>query len=59
MPFTTAHGGGAVDSLVFTQNEKYMISSGSDGIGRLWDITSGNSILEYKGIRAPKVKGIF
>ncbi|KAI8099577.1 WD40-repeat-containing domain protein [Halteromyces radiatus] len=43
------HGGLAVSSVRITKNEKYILTAGMDSSLRLWDISSGKLMMEYKG----------
>ncbi|CAO3599577.1 unnamed protein product [Absidia cylindrospora] len=44
------HGGGmAISSIRLTRNEKYVLTAGMDSCLRLWDISSGKPVMEYKG----------
>jgi WD40 repeat protein len=42
------HPGGA-DDAAFSADGKYVLSSGVDGIARLWDVVSGNEVRRFTG----------
>ncbi|TPX38043.1 hypothetical protein SmJEL517_g00048 [Synchytrium microbalum] len=44
-----AHGGASVSSIVFSKSGRYLLSSGQDSIGRLWDVTMGRPVCTYEG----------
>jgi cleavage stimulation factor subunit 1 len=46
---STAHGGAPVSSISFTKNGKHILSTGLDSVRRLWDVTSGRTVLNYEG----------
>ncbi|XJO75133.1 hypothetical protein BDV3_005853 [Batrachochytrium dendrobatidis] len=48
------HNGGILNglpatSIVFSKNSKYLLSTGMDSVGRLWDMTSGKVLVSYQG----------
>lgn len=44
-----AHGGMAVSSVRVMGNERYVLSAGLDSIMRMWEVSSGKMVMEYKG----------
>jgi cleavage stimulation factor subunit 1 len=44
-----AHSGASVTHIEFSKSGKYILSSGLDSIGKVWDITSGKVVTEFKG----------
>lgn len=48
-----AHSGYPVHSLSFSLSQRYLISSGGDGISRLWDLRMGRELVKYSsGLRS-------
>jgi cleavage stimulation factor subunit 1 len=47
--FVKAHGGFAVTCIEFSKCGKYLLSSGLDSVGRLWDLGSSSVLVEFKG----------
>lgn len=44
-----AHSGSPVTSVEFSKDGKFILSTGLDSIGKLWDISSCTTIVEFKG----------
>lgn len=44
-----AHNGSAVTGIEFSKSGKYLLSTGNDNMGVLWDLTSGQVIVKYSG----------
>ncbi|KAJ1612950.1 WD repeat protein [Cryptosporidium canis] len=48
-----AHGGLPVHSLSFSLSQRYLLSSGGDGVARLWDLRMGKELVRYSsGLRS-------
>ncbi|KAH8585246.1 WD repeat [Cryptosporidium sp. chipmunk genotype I] len=48
-----SHSGFPVHSLSFSLSQRYLISSGGDGIARLWDLRMGRELVKYSsGLRS-------
>ncbi|TRY52025.1 WD40-repeat-containing protein [Cryptosporidium tyzzeri] len=48
-----SHSGFPVHSLSFSLSQRYLISSGGDGIARLWDLRMGRELAKYSsGLRS-------
>ncbi|OII72287.1 WD repeats-containing protein [Cryptosporidium ubiquitum] len=48
-----AHNGFPVHSLSFSLSQRYLVSSGGDGIARLWDLRMGRELVKYSsGLRS-------
>ena len=46
--FKSAHGGEPVGSVRLSKNSKFVLTSGVDGHARLWELSSGNCLNNYK-----------
>ncbi|RKO99063.1 hypothetical protein CXG81DRAFT_20805 [Caulochytrium protostelioides] len=44
-----AHGGAPVSNVHFSRNEKYLLSTGGDGVAKLWDLKTGSAVVVYSG----------
>lgn len=44
-----AHGGSSVIGITYSKSCAYLLSTGLDSTGKLWDLTSGKVICVYKG----------
>lgn len=49
--FDKAHDGAEVCSAVFSKNSKYILSSGKDSVAKLWEISTGRTLVKYTGER--------
>uniref|UniRef100_A0A9J8BVR7 Cleavage stimulation factor 50 kDa subunit n=1 Tax=Cyprinus carpio carpio TaxID=630221 RepID=A0A9J8BVR7_CYPCA len=47
--FEKAHDGAEVCSAVFSKNSKYILSSGKDSVAKLWEISTGRTLVKYTG----------
>jgi len=47
--FKQAHEGAEVQSIRFTRNSKFVLTSGKDATARLWELSTGRNIVVYKG----------
>ena len=47
--FEKAHDGAEVCSAVFSKNSKYVLSSGKDSVVKLWEISTGRTLVKYTG----------
>lgn len=47
--FEKAHDGAEVCSAVFSKNSKYILSSGKDSVVKLWEISTGRTLVKYTG----------
>ncbi|TSK16216.1 Cleavage stimulation factor subunit 1 [Bagarius yarrelli] len=45
--FEKAHDGAEVCSAVFSKNSKYILSSGKDSVAKLWEISTGRTLVKY------------
>jgi len=43
-----AHGGREVVNVQFSQNTKYLVSTGGDGKIAMWDMSTGREVMRYK-----------
>ena len=44
-----AHGGQSVTSVAFSKSGKYLLSTGMDHEGKLWDMSTGKVVITYAG----------
>ena len=51
-----AHGGFPVTSVVFSKSSKYLLSTGLDSIGKLWDMSTGKVLVSYKGASQKSIR---
>ncbi|CAF95996.1 unnamed protein product [Tetraodon nigroviridis] len=47
--FEKAHDGAEVCSAIFSKNSKYILSSGKDSVVKLWEISTGRTLVKYTG----------
>lgn len=47
--FEKAHDGAEVCSAIFSKNSKYVLSSGKDSVVKLWEISTGRTLVKYTG----------
>lgn len=47
--FDKAHDGAEVCSAIFSKNAKYILSSGKDSVVKLWEISTGRTLVKYTG----------
>ncbi|NP_001315488.1 cleavage stimulation factor subunit 1 [Danio rerio] len=47
--FDKAHEGAEVCSAVFSKNSKYILSTGKDSVAKLWEISTGRTLVKYTG----------
>lgn len=47
--FDKAHDGAEVCSAIFSKNSKYILSSGKDSVAKLWEISTGRTLVKYTG----------
>jgi len=47
--FDKAHDGAEVCSAVYSKNSKYILSSGKDSVVKLWEISTGRTLVKYTG----------
>ncbi|KAI4786972.1 cleavage stimulation factor subunit 1 [Gymnodraco acuticeps] len=47
--FEKAHDGAEVCSAIFSKNSKYIMSSGKDSVVKLWEISTGRTLVKYTG----------
>ena len=47
--FDKAHDGAEVCSAFFSKNAKYILSSGKDSVVKLWEISTGRTLVKYTG----------
>jgi len=47
-----AHDGTEVGSVMFTRNNKYILSSGKDSLVKLWELSTNRSLIAYTGAGA-------
>lgn len=47
--FDKAHDGAEVCSAIFSKNSKYILSSGKDSVVKLWEISTGRTLVKYTG----------
>ena len=48
--FSNSHNGYPVVSVKFTQNGRFLLTSGLDSVPKLWDLNMGKTIVEYHGV---------
>lgn len=51
--FEKAHDGAEVCSAIFSKNSKYILSSGKDSVVKLWEISTGRTLVKYTGTENP------
>jgi len=48
----SAHDGNEIGSVMFTRNNKYILSSGKDSMVKLWELSTNRSLIAYTGAGA-------
>ncbi|KAG2461875.1 CSTF1 factor, partial [Polypterus senegalus] len=55
--FEKAHDGAEVCSAIFSKNSKYILSSGKDSVAKLWEISTGRTLVKYTESWGPAAVG--